>query len=61
MRRLVTASLVVVLCTPGFAKDGPLVGKELPALELSHSLQGDAWSPEDLRGSIVLLDVFQLG
>ena len=41
--------------------DGPLKDKELPELKLSHTLQGPAWSPEDLKGSIVLLDIFQMG
>ena len=62
MGRLTIAALSLLLFAgPGFAEDGPLVGKPLPALELSHSLQGEAWSPNDLEGTVVLLDVFQLG
>jgi len=40
---------------------GPLTDKPLPELALSHSLQGDTWSQTDLLGSVVVLDVFQLG
>ena len=43
------------------AQPSPLVGKPLPELELSHPLQGDAWSPGKLLGSVIVLDVFQLG
>lgn len=59
----VFASLALVLAAPAaFAGgDGPLVGRPLPELKLSHPLQGDAWSEKDLLGSIVVLDVFQLG
>ena len=52
----------LLLDAPAYAGgDGPLKDKELPALKLSHALQGPAWTPEDLKGSIVLLDIFQMG
>jgi hypothetical protein len=60
--RLHAALLFAFACVvPGFAEDGPLVGQPLPAIEISHPLQGDAWTPADLKGQIVVLDVFQLG
>ena len=55
---LLAAALAAPPPTPGA---GPLVGKPLPVLQLSHTLQGDAWTQADLLGSIVVLDVFQLG
>lgn len=39
----------------------PILDKPLPALALSHTLQGEAWSQESLKGKIVVLDVFQIG
>lgn len=61
---LVPLALTAALATMNLAPtdgQGPLVGKPLPALKLSHPLQGDAWSQQDLLGSVVVLDVFQLG
>lgn len=42
-------------------QESPLLGKALPKLELAHSLQGTAWSPEDFVGQVTVLDFFQLG
>ena len=59
---IIIALGALLLVAPAYAGgDGPLLGKALPKLELAHTLQGPAWSPEDLRGSIVLLDIFQMG
>ena len=54
---------VAALSAPALAlaQPGPLVDKPLPPLDLSHALQGDEWTPASLRGSIVVLDIFQLG
>ncbi len=43
------------------APKSPLLGKPLPDLPISHPVQGAAWSHEDLLGSVVVLDIFQLG
>ncbi len=43
------------------AQASPLLGKPLPKLDLSHSVQGQAWTPSGLRGRVVVLDLFQLG
>ncbi len=53
---LVMASSIVAAAEPG-----PLVGKPSPRLEISHSVQGEAWAQDELLGSIVVLDIFQLG
>jgi hypothetical protein len=53
--------LLVFSLAPALAAGGPLVGKPLPGLSLSHPLQGAAWSTEDMKGMVVVLDVFQLG
>ena len=61
-RSLLASTLAVtLLATTCFAEDGPLVGKELPQLELSNPVKGAAWSQSDLLGSVVVLDFFQLG
>lgn len=52
---------LLTLASGTSAADGPLVGQEQPTLELSHTLQGPAWSQQQLLGSVVVLDVFQLG
>lgn len=43
------------------AQESPLIGKECPKFEVSHPVQGPAWKLGDLSGSIVVLDLFQLG
>ena len=43
------------------AEKGPLVGKPLPRLELSHALQGSAWNQDQLLGTVVVLAFFQRG
>ena len=43
------------------AQGSPLLDRPLPALELAHPLQGRGWSPADLRGRVVVLEIFQLG
>jgi hypothetical protein len=43
------------------AAESPLLDKPLPEMKLSHTVQGAAWSQEDLKGAVVVLDVFQLG
>ena len=54
--------LAALLALPLAAqRQSPILGKPLPALELSHALQGEVWSAPDLRGKIVILDVFQIG
>ena len=53
---LITASSIALAAEPG-----PLVGKPAPRLEISHPVQGAAWSQGALLGSIVVLDIFQLG
>lgn len=40
------------------ADDGPLVGKPLPELSLSHAVQGEPWGAADLLGRVVVLDIF---
>ncbi|MEZ6196125.1 MAG: TlpA disulfide reductase family protein [Planctomycetota bacterium] len=56
-------ALVLTLAPTPLAaqRKSPILGKPLPELALSHSLQGEAWSAEGLRGKIVVLDVFQVG
>ncbi len=63
--RIVTLLMLAVagFCTPASvaAQESPLLGKALPRLALSHPVQGDAWAQDDLLGSVVVLDLFQLG
>lgn len=61
MRLFLPTLLTALLSASLFAQQSPLLDKALPALALSHSLQGDAWSQESLKGKIVVLDVFQIG
>ncbi|KAF0244486.1 MAG: hypothetical protein FD180_2447 [Planctomycetota bacterium] len=61
MRRPTALFLAFSFAAPAFADDGPLVGKPLPGIAISHPLQGEAWMPADLKGQIVVLDLFQLG
>ena len=62
MRRSFSIALGLALaCSVALAGDGPLKDKPLPELKLSHTLQGAPWSQEDLKGSIVVLEIFQLG
>ena len=61
MHRPAALFLSLALAAPSLADDGPLVGKPLPAIVISHPLQGDAWTPAELKGQIVVLDLFQLG
>ena len=54
-------ALVTASSLDAAAEPGPLVGKPAPRLEISNPVQGVAWSQDDLLGSIVVLDIFQLG
>ena len=58
---LVGALICCSLGNPASAQNSPLIGKPCPEINVSHSLQGEAWKREDLIGSIVVLDLFQLG
>ncbi|MFQ5844185.1 MAG: hypothetical protein ACE5JG_04275 [Planctomycetota bacterium] len=61
MRPGSTAVFVLLFAGAALAAESPLLGKPLPEVRLSHAVQGAAWSQEDLKGSVVVLDVFQLG
>ncbi len=60
-RSWIVAAGLAIVAGPASAQESPLLGKELERLELSHPLQGDRWTLDDLHGSVVVLDVFQLG
>lgn len=53
--------LLAFTVLPAAADESPILNKALPAFELSHPLQGDAWQHADLKGSVVVLDLFQVG
>ena len=59
MQRALAFIVAAAACAAAPAQG--LVGKPLPELALSHPLQGEAWNQADLRGAVVVLDVFQLG
>ncbi len=56
---MVTA--LALACSLAFAQESPLIGKPCPKLELSRPVQGMAWSQEELRGRIGVIELFQLG
>ena len=58
---LLLCVLCVSLALPAAADESPILGKPLPTFELSHPLQGDAWQHGDLKGNVVVLDLFQVG
>ncbi|GEM_PF-4397332 len=43
------------------ALQSPILGKPLPDLALAHPLQGEAWDPKDLKGKVLVIDLFQYG
>ena len=53
--------LVILAAVPARSEDSPILDRPLPAFELSRALQGPAWTHADLAGSIVVLDLFQIG
>jgi thiol-disulfide isomerase/thioredoxin len=63
MPRICLTLIVVLALVSALSaqSESPILGQSLPALELSHPLQGEAWSAETLKGKIVVLDVFQIG
>jgi hypothetical protein len=64
VRRIPLAcGLAVALTLAGVieAQQSPLVGQPCPKFDVSHAVQGPAWQRDDLLGSIVVLDLFQLG
>jgi alkyl hydroperoxide reductase subunit AhpC len=59
MSLLLRAAAALATLAP--ADESPLLGKPLPRLELSYSLQGQPWSTQRLRGRVVVIEFFQLG
>lgn len=63
MRQILWAAAFAALvgAQAAAAEDGPLVGKPLPELQISHPVSGEAWTQADLLGSVVVLDLFYVG
>ena len=56
-----TLPLVLTLAAAPLAQTSELIGGPLPEVALSRAVQGAPFGPEELAGTVVVLDVFQLG